>query len=251
MMWIVALIIVVVARLGTRSIKEVPHGLQNFVEWIVESLRNFLESVIGRDLTAKAFWFFASAFIFILFTNWFGLFPGVGTVGYGTTDAHGHWHLETPLLRGANADLNMTLAMAIVFFISWIFWSLRENGLVGFLKHIFGAKGDAQGGLKVLMIVVFFLVGILEIVSIAFRPVSLSFRLYGNIFAGETMLEAMSELVPDMLGRSLIPVPFYFMELLVGMAQALVFTLLTAVFTFLMCDHGPEGHGDDHGKAHH
>ena len=94
--------------------------------------------------------------------------------------------------------------------------------------------------MKLLLIVVFFCVGILELVSIVFRPVSLSFRLYGNVFAGETMLESMSNLVPAL--APLIPVPFYFLELLVGFVQALVFTLLTAVFTLLICDHGDDHH---------
>ena len=87
--------------------------------------------------------------------------------------------------------------------------------------------------MRLVMVVVFLAVGCLEIVSILFRPVSLSFRLYGNVFAGENMLEAMSTLVPG-LGW-LLPIPFYFMELLVGLVQALVFTLLTAVFTLLSC----------------
>jgi F-type H+-transporting ATPase subunit a len=95
------------------------------------------------------------------------------------------------------------------------------------------------------MIVIFFAAGLLEVVSILFRPVSLSFRLYGNIFAGENMLEAMATLVPS-LGW-LLPVPFYFLELLVGVVQALVFMLLTAVFTLLMCQHEEAGPAGAHG----
>jgi F-type H+-transporting ATPase subunit a len=152
-------------------------------------------------------------------------------------------HLTHPLFRGANADLNSTLAMSIIFFASWTFWALKENGVGGFFHHIFAPRGDSKGFMKLLMVVVFFCVGILEMVSILFRPVSLSFRLYGNIFAGETMLEAMSNLVPAL--APLIPIPFYFLELLVGMVQALVFTLLTAVFTLLICSHA-EGHGEEH-----
>ena len=249
--WIVAAVIILVARLATRDIKENPTGLQNFVEWLVESVRDFLESVIGRALTAQTFWFFATAFIFILFTNWFGLLPGVGTVGWGTPDAAGELHhIARPLLRGANADLNMTFAMSIVFFAAWTFWALKSNGPIGFLTHIFGPRGDSKGAMRLLLIVVFFCVGILELVSILFRPVSLSFRLYGNIFAGETMLESMANLVPAL--APLIPVPFYFLELLVGFVQALVFTLLTAVFTLLICDHG-DGHHDEaeHPEAKH
>ena len=245
LMWVVAALIILVARAATRNIQQVPSGLQNFVEWIVESLRNFLEGVIGRGLTAKTFWFFASAFIFILVANWFGLVPGVGTIGWGTPDANGALHhISRPLLRGANADLNMTLAMSIVFFVAWIYWALKANGIGGFLMHIFGPRGESKGLLKVLMIVVFLSVGVLELVSILFRPVSLSFRLYGNVFAGETMLEAISNIVPAL--APLIPVPFYFLELLVGFVQALVFTLLTSVFTLLICDHG-----DGHDEAHH
>jgi F-type H+-transporting ATPase subunit a len=121
---------------------------------------------------------------------------------------------------------------------------LQANGPGGFILHLFGPKGDTTGALKLLMIAVFVLVGVLEVVSILFRPVSLSFRLFGNIFAGENMLEAMAILVPA-LGW-LIPIPFYFMELLVGVVQALVFMLLTAVFTLLICQHDEEhaaGHG--------
>ena len=94
------------------------------------------------------------------------------------------------------------------------------------------------------MIVVFFAAGCLEIISILFRPISLSFRLYGNVFAGETMLETMSTIVPG-LGW-LLPIPFYFMELLVGLVQALVFMLLTAVFTALICHHEEPARPDAH-----
>ena len=138
----------------------------------------------------------------------------------------------------------MTFAMAMVFFVCWVVWALQSNGVGGFLAHIFAPKGATTGALKVLMIVVFFLVGILEVVSILFRPVSLSFRLFGNVYAGESMLEAMAAIVPAL--SWLIPIPFYFLEVLVGLVQALVFMLLTAVFTLLVCQHD-----ESHGKAHH
>jgi F-type H+-transporting ATPase subunit a len=243
--WIVALGLIVFAQLATRNIKTIPSGAQNFWEWMVESLYGFLESVIGHDLVRKTFWFFATIFIFILFSNWLGLIPGLGTIGWGTKTATG-FHVSAPWLRGANADLNMTLAMAVIFFICWIVWALQANGPVGFLLHLFAPKGETTGALKVLMILVFIAVGLLEVVSILFRPVSLSFRLFGNIFAGENMLEAMANLVPG-LGW-LIPIPFYFMELLVGIVQALVFMLLTAVFTLLICQHD-EDHAPGHGHA--
>jgi F-type H+-transporting ATPase subunit a len=238
--WIVAIGLIAFARYATKQIKDVPDGAQNFWEWLVESLYSFLETIIGHDLVKKTFWFFATIFIFILFTNWAGLVPGVGTIGWGTPNAQGGLdHITTPLFRGVSADLNMTLAMAIIFFVCWIVWALQANGPGGFIMHIFGPKGQTEGFMRVMMIVVFILVGFLEVVSIMFRPVSLSFRLYGNVFAGENMLESMATLVPGL--SWLIPVPFYFMELLVGVVQALVFMLLTAVFTLLICQH-EEGH---------
>jgi len=240
--WIVAAALIVLAQLATRDIQQVPSGLQNFWEWLVESLYNFLEGIIGHQLVQRTFWFFASIFIFICFANWSGLIPGFGTIGRGVQTEHG-FEVTQPWFRGANADLNMTLAMALVFFACWIYWALRANGPLGFLKHLFAPKGESKGWLKPLLVVVFFAVGFLEIFSILFRPVSLSFRLYGNIFAGENMLEAMSNLVPH-LGW-LLPIPFYFMELLVGVIQALVFMLLTAVFTMLIMPHD-EGHGEAH-----
>ena len=242
--WIVAAGIIVFAQLATRKIKPIPSGAQNFWEWLVESLYNFLESIIGRDLVKKTFWFFATIFIFILFVNWFGLIPGVGTIGWGHHDpAAGVFHVDRPLLRGGNADLNMTFAMAMIFFLLWIVWAIQANGVGGFLLHLFGPKGETSGFLKIMMIVIFFMVGWLEIVSILFRPISLSFRLFGNIYAGESILEAMSTMVPAL--SWLIPIPFYFMEILVGIVQALVFMLLTAVFTLLIAQHEP-GHEPQH-----
>jgi len=242
--WIVAAGIIVFAQLATRKIKPIPSGAQNFWEWLVESLYNFLESIIGRDLVKKTFWFFATIFIFILFVNWFGLIPGVGTIGWGHHDpAAGVFHVDRPLLRGGNADLNMTFAMAMIFFLLWVVWAIQANGVGGFLLHLFGPKGETSGFLKIMMIVIFFMVGWLEIVSILFRPISLSFRLFGNIYAGESILEAMSTMVPAL--SWLIPIPFYFMEILVGIVQALVFMLLTAVFTLLIAQHEP-GHEPQH-----
>jgi len=220
--------------------KEVPDGAQNFWEWMVESLHNFLEGIIGPQLVRKTFWFFATIFIFILFSNWIGLVPTVGTIGRGVHDQHG-FRVSEPWFREANADLNMTFAMALIFFACWTVWAIQANGPIGFLLHLFAPKGDSTGLLKLLMIVVFIAVGFLEVFSILFRPISLSFRLYGNIFAGGLMLETMARLVPGWIGSIILPIPFYFMEVLVGFVQALVFMLLTAVFTMLICPH-EEGH---------
>src|SRR6266567_2272260 len=116
--WIVAAGLIIFAQVATRRIQPIPSGAQNFWEWLVEGLYNFLENIIGRDLVRKTFWFFATIFIFILFVNWFGLIPGVGTIGWGHHDpATGVFHVDRPLLRGGNADLNMTTAMAAIFFL--------------------------------------------------------------------------------------------------------------------------------------
>jgi F-type H+-transporting ATPase subunit a len=241
--WIVAAVMILFAQIATRKMQPVPTGIQNFWEWLVESLYNFLQSIIGSDLVKKTYWFFATIFIFILFLNWFGLIPGVGTIGWGHYDAQNFFQVDKPLFRAGNADLNMTSAMAAIFFVLWIIWAIQANGVGGFLHHIFGAKGETSGVLKVLMVIIFFMAGWLEVISILFRPISLSFRLFGNVYAGESILHAMSNMVPSLAW--LIPIPFYFMEVLVGIVQALVFMLLTAVFTLLIAQHEP-GHEARH-----
>jgi len=232
--WIVTAGLIILARTATRVMKGVPGGLQNFLEWLIEGLYGFLEAIMGRNLVKRTFWFFATVFIFILSANWCGLIPGIGTIGWGYQTADG-FKIDAPLFRGANADLNLTFAMALVFFACWFVWAMQEVGLAGFLKELFAPKGESAGLMKVLMVVVFFAVGCLEVISILVRPVSLGFRLYGNVFAGENMLETMSTLVPGF--NLLVPVPFYLLELLMGLVQALVFMLLTAVFTLLICQH--------------
>ena len=189
--WIVALAMILFAQIATRNIKTVPTGVQNFWEWMVESLYNFLEGMIGRQLVQKTFWFFATIFIFILFLNWFGTDPRRRNRGLGASrPGDRRFPFDRPLLRGANADLNLTFAMAVVFFVLWIVWALQANGFGGFLMHLFGPKGELQrhpenphdrrllswsAGWRSS--------------PFLFRPISLSFRLFGNIYAGENMLE--------------------------------------------------------------
>lgn len=243
---IVAVLLIAFAQIATRNVRLVPERGQNFWEYLVESLYNFMEGLLGKELVKKTFWFFASLFLFIMFVNWFGLVPGVGTIGWGHPDAHGHFKVTEPILRGGNADLNATSALAVLFFALWLVWSFQALGAGGFFKHIFGAQGKSEGFMKLFMILVFFFVGVIEVISILFRPVSLSFRLFGNVFAGENILESMAHMGGPWFGW-LLPLPFYFLELLVGIVQALVFTLLTAVFTALMCqhhDHAEHGHGE-------
>ncbi len=242
MVWLAVGIIVLFCRIATKKMTLVPAGVQNFAEWAVESLYDFLSGLMGRPLATRTFWFFGTIFFFILVNNYLGLIPGVGTVGWKTDDGHGH-HGFLPFLRGGNADINMTAAMAFTFAILWFYWALTENSVKGFLAHIFAPKGSFAGVMLAVMIPVFLFVGVLEIISIAIRPVALTFRLFGNIYGGEQTLESLMALVPEKLAF-LPALPFYFMELLVGFVQALVFTLLCAIFLKLICDHGDDHHAE-------
>jgi F-type H+-transporting ATPase subunit a len=242
MIWISVGLIVLFCRIATHKVALIPAGVQNFAEAIIEGLYNFLEGLLGAHLVKRCFWFLGSVFFFIITTNWLGLLPGVGTVGF-FHEAEGHTSL-VPFLRGGNADLNMTSAMALTFAALWFYWALTENSVKGFFAHIFAPKGEFKGGMLLAMIPVFLFVGVLELVSIAIRPVALSFRLFGNIYGGEQTLESLMALVPKQLAFA-PSLPFYFMELLVGGVQALVFTLLCSIFIKLICDHGDD-HGDDH-----
>ncbi len=238
MVWIAVGLIVLFCRMATGKMSLVPAGMQNFAEWVVESLYSFLENLMGAHLTKRTFWFFGSIFFFILTSNYLGLIPGVGTVGWHLENAQGEHVGFLPWLRGGNADINMTAAMAFTFAILWFYWAITENGLKGFLAHIFAPKG-VKGLLFWALMPLFLFVGVLEVISVAIRPVALSFRLFGNIYGGEQTLEKLMTLVPEYL--SFLPaLPFYFMELLVGFVQALVFTLLCAIFLKLICDHGDE-----------
>jgi F-type H+-transporting ATPase subunit a len=243
MVWLAVALIVWFCQAATRKMAMVPAGFQNFAEWAIESLYDFLSGLMGDHLAKRTFWFFGSIFFFILVSNYLGLIPGVGTVGWNVTE-HGHPQF-LPFLRGANADINMAAAMAFSFAALWFYWALTENNLKGFLAHIFAPKGTFKGLMFMVMVPVFLFVGVLEIISIAIRPVALTFRLFGNIYGGEQTLESLMALIPTGLQPFLswVPaLPFYFMELLVGFVQALVFTLLCAIFLKLICDHGEEEH---------
>lgn len=241
MVWMAALLIFLFCKAATSKMSIVPTGFQNFAEWLIESLYNFFGNILGDHLVKRTFWFFGGTFLLILTVNYLALLPGVGTITYNDSEGH-----VQGLLRGGNADLNMTAAMSLTFAVLWFYWALTENGAKNFFAHIFAPKGDFKGGMLAGMVVIFFLVGILEVISIMIRPVALSFRLFGNIYGGEQTLGGLMALVPKYLAF-LPALPFYFMELLVGLIQALVFTLLSAVFLKLICDHGDH---DEHDEEH-
>jgi F-type H+-transporting ATPase subunit a len=248
---IVTALIVWVARWATRNMQLVPSGPQNVFELIVETLYNTFEGIVGRHMISKVFPLLATLFIFILASNWIGLVPGVGTIGFGKPGPGllSLSEVDAPLLRPANADLNMTLAMALFFMGWWVVWTIQEVGVIGFLKHTFAPKGGLSGILWFVLLPLFLFVGIIEIISILIRPVSLSFRLFGNIYAGETLLHTMQTIgasLPLGLGYAtavIFPLPFYFLELLVGLLQAFVFAMLCAVYIKLSTDSGEGEHG--------
>lgn len=288
---IVCAVIVGFVRRAMKNAQLIPGGRQNFVEWIAEFLYNQTEAIVGKKVAPRAFPLLATIFVFVLINNYFGLLPGVGTIGWeaGHHDDHGAGHAVAaevapaapageaasdhgggdkehkahliPWFRPGSADLNFTLALAAVFMILWVYLTVKEAGVWGFIVHTFGPKGGLKGFMKFALIPIFFFVGMIELVSIAFRPVSLSLRLFGNIFAGETLLHAMGGLLQSLgaptwlayLGKIALPLPFYFLELLVGVLQATVFTLLCAVYIQLSTAHDEEhGHEDSsHGEEGH
>lgn len=241
------------SRKATRNMTLVPHKAQNFLEFVIEFLYGQVVGIVGEKQAKRAFPLLGTIFIYILVSNWFGLFPGVGTIGWGEgTGLLSIKAAESPLLRPPTADLNATIGLAVSAFLVWIVLTLREVGIWGFIVHTFGPKGGLKGLMGIAVAIVFFFVGIIELVSIIIRPVTLSIRLFGNIFAGENVLHTMSDLmasqgpVLSFLGSVALPLPFYFMELLVGLLQAIVFTLLCAVYIQLSTTHDDHGHEEDH-----
>lgn len=236
-------LIIWIVRSCTRKMEMIPSTGQNFLEAVVEGFYGAVESILGKKMTEKAFPLLGSLFIFILLANWFGLLPGVGSIGWKET-----YHGETefiPLLRGNTADLNMTLALAAVSMACWFFWTMQVTGPVAFLKELFGVKGGMSGPILLFLVPLFLFIGVLEVVSILVRPISLSFRLFGNVAAGESLMDTMINIghlfhTPQWLTSvlsCLVPIPFYFLEMLVGFLQAMIFTVLMVVYLQLSTVH--------------
>lgn len=251
---IVTTVILLFTRMATRRMALVPDGKQNFVEFVVEFLYGQVEEIVGKKVAPKVFPLLATLFVFILSANWFGLIPGVGTIGFGEKVGflmlNPDDHNFVPLLRPATADLNMTFGMAAVFMLMWVWITVKETGVIGFFKHVFAPKGGLTGFMWWALLPIFMFVGVIEIISIMFRPVSLSFRLLGNVYAGETLLHSMGNIGslmglgewPSRILGVLVPLPFYFLEILVGLIQAIVFTLLCAVYVQLSTAHDEDDH---------
>jgi F-type H+-transporting ATPase subunit a len=244
--WVVSILLVVLIRWLVGTPKVVPTRGQAVFESILEALRGIFEPIVGKAAFPAAFPLLITFFLFILFHNWMGLIPGVGTMGWGH-EVDGHFQLLRPLIRPHNSDFNGTIALALISFGAWAIIVFKFAGPKMIMWDLFGNKADKNdtpGWLYPILSIVFLLVGLIEVFSIAIRPFTLSVRLFGNVFGGENLLH----------GTGFIFV-FYFMELLVGVIQALVFTLLTSVYIGLLCNHegGDHAHGeheDDHAEAH-
>ena len=241
------------ARKATKNMTLVPHKAQNFFEFVIEFLYGQVVGIVGTKQARLAFPLLGTLFIYILVSNWFGLLPGVGTIGWGeSTGFLSIKAADDPLLRPPTADLNATIGLSVSAFLVWLFLTIKEVGVWGFVVHTFGPKGGLKGLMGIAVALVFVFVGVIEIVSIVIRPVTLSIRLFGNIFAGENVLHTMSDLmagtgpVGSFLGSIALPLPFYFMELLVGLLQAIVFTLLCSVYIQLSTTHDDHGHEEGH-----
>lgn len=192
------------------------------IEFAIEQLYNFIRNILG-EATDKIFPLLLAFFMFILFSNWIGLLPGVGSIGLNHETSHGHEFL--PLLRSPSADLNTTIALALVSVIIIQFLSIKAHGIGGYIKKFINFSNPIN-----------FFVGILEAVSELAKVLSFSFRLFGNIFAGEVLLMVAMFLIPYLL-----PVPFLILEIFVGFIQALVFTMLTTIFLVVAtAQHGQE-----------
>lgn len=200
-----------------QKLKDVPTRKQNIVEVIFEGLLNLIESVTQDKKQARQFFpLIATIFLFVLLSNWAGLLPGVGTVGIW--GEHGGHHTIIPFLRSTSADLNFTLALSLITVVV-----VQFTGIVALGIRKYGSKFLVSPFQKPYVIGT--LVGILELVSEVGKIISFTFRLFGNIFAGEVLLTVMLHLVPYFL-----PLPFLMMEIFVGLIQAIVFAMLTLVF---------------------
>lgn len=235
--WIVAIALVVLIRLACGHPKLVPSKGQYAIETIIGMFREILEPILGKKAFPAAFPLLICLFFFILAQNWAGLIPGVGTVGWHELGADGAEVGFVPWFRALGADMNGTLGLALVSFGAWLILIFRFAGPKAVLHEWFGNKADKRdvpAAVYYFLSLIFAATGIIEIISIIFRPVSLSFRLFGNVFGGETLMHSTGYFTA-----------FYFLELLVGVVQALVFTLLSAVYIGLITNHDDGEHAEE------
>lgn len=238
--WLAVLIIVVLSITIGRSVKKIPGKLQSVAEVVVDGAVNLADSVTNdHKITTKVFPIVFAIFLFVLVNNWLGLIPGIGSIGFIETE--GSHSVFVPFLRGGTADINTTLALALFSVIaSNIFGFI----IVGFWKYfnkfinvkvLLSIPHDIKkhGATSLVVNPITFFVGLIEIVGEVAKVASLSFRLFGNIFAGEVLLASIAVILAYGL-----PIPFMFLEVIVGIIQALIFAMLTLVyFTIASQDH--------------
>lgn len=249
--WIVTGVFVVIALIASRRTLLVPRGVHNVFEAVIEAMLGEFDKVTGdRKKTRLFFPLVATLFLFILANNWLGLLPGTGTIGFYET-VHGELEL-IPLLRPATSDLNLTLALAAFSVIAVQLAGVQAIGFANYFSKFVNVRGIfralSKGPVAIGVAVIEFFVGLLEIVGEFGRIASLSLRLFGNVFAGEILIGVMMSLV-----SFVVPIPFMFLEILVGVIQASVFSLLVLVFmTVATMEHGheDESHDKEHAVAH-
>lgn len=211
--WLVVGFFVVMSQLLVRRLQLVPAGVQNVFEVVIEGVLGLMDTVLGeREKSEKYFPLIATIFLFVISSNWFGILPGFGSIGF--YEVHEGHEVFVPLFRSGASDLNFTLALALISVFSVQFLGIIAIGFFKHLKKYFTLKSPIAA-----------FVGLLEFISEIAKMISFSFRLFGNVFAGEVLLIITAFLVPY-----LIPVPFLFLEIFVGFVQALVFAMLTLVF---------------------
>lgn len=230
--WIVMAILIIGAFAARKTgYKIIPKGFQNFVEFCIEGLFNFFNSVTQDEKQTRQFFpIVATIFIFIMTANWLGIFPGFGTIGI--YEMHEGEETLIPIFRSMNADINMTLAIAVISVVATQVFGIAALGFFKYAGKFFVPPWKDPIGT---------FVGILELISEIAKMVSFSFRLFGNIFAGEVLLTVIGFLAPYIM-----PMPFLGLELFVGFIQALVFSLLTLVFLKMAVT----SHHEEHVAAH-
>ena len=228
--WVATIVLLLIFVWGARKASLVPGRLQNLVEMMIEALLRFVESVVGRDKSGAIFPMIATIFLFVLFNAWLALLPIWPSIGF----EDGEGKLKAHLLRSAGTDINMPLALALISFVFVEYWGFRSKGLA-YLGKFFSINNLIK--LRVANL----FVGVLELISELVRIVSFTFRLFGNMLAGEILVVMIAFLVP-FVALDLV----YGLELLVGLVQALIFAGLTLVFVSVaMVSH--DGHSETRG----
>jgi F-type H+-transporting ATPase subunit a len=231
-----SIVLLLVAWYISRRSHLIPGRLQSLFELPIELLSGIVSGSTSRWRSYAALIF--AFFLIILVANWIGLLPGVGTIGV-VHEVDGH-EVLTPLIRPAAADLNFTLGLAIISVLVFIYWGIRANGARGYLRELMGEPLYLAP-----------LIFPINVISELSRLISLSMRLFGNVFAGEILLATMFALTPFVLPLAFfVPAAFLGLEVLFGAVQALVFALLSLTYiSTAIAEHHAAGHGNDHGEA--